>query len=101
MKRFIFWIKESKLEKVMMKYIQLQKLKMIENESAVFFMGGSSNFADVTYGKYDNVLSIREGFLDSVTSFFSVHESYSEKIVTKYFKEVYKFKIKEVNVFGG
>ena len=101
MKRFIFWIKESKLEKVMMKYIQLQNLKMIENQSAIFFMGGGSNFADVTYGRYDNVLSIREGFLDSVTSFFSVHKSYSEKIVVKYFKEVYKFKIKDVSVFNG
>ena len=97
-----FWIKESKLEKVIMRYIQLQNLERIENNVAVFFLGGiGGKFADITFVKSENLLDIKKEFLVSICNFFSIDEKYAQKMIVRYFKEIMKFKIKNVNVFSS
>lgn len=88
-------ITESKLEKVVMKYLNGLDLKILDKTTHIYFVRkGHDDYAYVVYDIYNHKCIIYYDLISEITSLFSLDSNYSEKLIGKWVENTLDMEVK-------
>jgi len=80
-----YLITESKLEKVIFKYLDNQDFIQIEKDDNIYFVNSEDDkYCQIRYDMSDNWSLINYELVDEISSFFSLSDSNSEKVIVRW-----------------
>jgi hypothetical protein len=78
-----YLITESQLDRVIFKYLDNQDFIQIEKDDNIYFVNSEDDkYCQIRYDMSDNWSLINYELVDEISSFFSLNDSVSEKIIT-------------------
>ena len=89
-----FLITESKLEKVIFKYLDNQDFVKIEKENNIYFVNSEGDkFAMIRFEKDNGWCYINYNLIQEISSFFSMKESDSEQVIGIWVESTLQMKV--------
>jgi len=89
-----YLITESKLEKVIFKYLDNQDFIQIDIDGSIYFVNSEDDeYAQIRYDKDDGWCGIDEDLIIQISSFFSLEESDSEEVIGKWAENTLQMKV--------
>jgi hypothetical protein len=90
-----YLITESKLEKVVMKYLNGLDLKILDKITHIYFVREShDDYAYVVYDIYNHKCIIYYDLIGEITSLFSLDSNYSEELIGKWVEDTLGMEVK-------
>jgi hypothetical protein len=78
-------ITDSKLDSVIFLYLDNQDFIQIEKGNNIYFFNSEGDeYAQIRYDKYDGWCGIYDRLINEISSFFSLEESDSEKVIGRW-----------------
>lgn len=77
-------ITESKLEKVIMRYLDSLDLRILDKINHIYFIRGDEKHAFIVYDKDNADSIINYELIDDITNIFSLDGNYSEELIGKW-----------------
>ena len=80
-----YLITESQLDKVIFRYLDNQDFIRIERDDKIYFANSEGDeYAQIKYDKDDGWCGIYDRLINEISSFFSLGESESEKVIGRW-----------------
>ena len=90
-----YTITESKLDKVVIKYLNGLNLTILDKISHIYFVRkGHDEYAYIVYDKYNGKCIIYYDLIDEITNFFSLNSNYSEELIGKWVEDTLDMEVK-------
>ena len=88
-------ITESKLEKVVMKYLDSLNLTILDKITHIYFIReGHDEYAYIVYDKHNRKCIIYYDLIDEITNLFSLDSNYSEELIGEWVEDTLGMKVK-------
>ena len=89
-----YLITESQFDKVIFKYLNNQDFIQIEKDDKIYFVNSENDeYAQIRYDKYDGWCIINIDLINEISSFFSMEESDSEKVIGRWVENTLKMDV--------
>jgi hypothetical protein len=96
-----YLITESQFDKVIFKYLDNQDFIRIDKGNKIFFVNSEGDeSAQIRYDKKDGWCFIRYKLVDEISSFFSMEESDSEKVIGRWVENTLQMGVTYTNIGG-
>jgi len=93
-------ITDNKLESVIFLYLDNQDFIPIEKGDNIYFANSEGDeYAQIRYNKDDGWCYIHYKLVDEISSFFSLEESDSEKVIGRWVENVLQMKVTDTILF--
>lgn len=93
----IYFIRQSKLERVFNKYIDLQKLNRVDLGEHIFYESiYDTGKAIIRYDKGDSYIIVYKAFYEQLLSFFHLNETRMNELLRNWFRRQTKKKVKSI-----
>ena len=93
-----YLITESQIDNVIFKYLDNQDFVMVGDDISLFFVNSESDeYAQIRYDENDEWCFISYKLVNEISSFFSLRESNSKKVIGKWVENTLKMKV--TNIF--
>ena len=80
-----YLITESKLNKVIFRYLDNQDFIQVEDKDTIYFVNSQGDdYSQIRYDMSDNFSFINYELVDEISSFFSLNDSDSEKVIVRW-----------------
>jgi hypothetical protein len=80
-----YLITESKLNKVIFRYLDNQDFIQVEDKDTIYFVNSQGDkYSQIRYDMSDNFSFINYELVDEISSFFSLSDSDSEKVIVRW-----------------
>ena len=80
-----YLITESKLDKVIFRYLDNQDFIQVEDKDTIYFVNSQDDkYSQIRYDMSDNWSFINYELVDEISSFFSLSDSKSEKVILRW-----------------
>ena len=102
-----YLITESQFDKVIFKYLDNQDFIQIVKGNRIYFVNSESDeYAQIVYYKTHGWCVIYFDLIKEISSFFSLKNSDSSKIISKWVENITQMKVKDIQsagkeIFGG
>ena len=89
-----YLITESQLDNIIFKYLDNQDFIQIEKNDKVYFVNSEGDeYAQIRYDKDDGWCVIGYKLIDEISSFFSIQESDSKKVIGRWVENTLQMKV--------
>jgi hypothetical protein len=89
-----YLITESKLEKVIFKYLDNQDFIQIEKGNRIYFVNSEGDeYAQILYNKKNGEGIIRHELIEEISSFFSLRDYKSEQYIGKWINKTLQMRV--------
>ena len=89
-----YLITESKLNDIVFKYLDNQDFIKIERKDGIYFVNSETDKdAQIRYGKNDVWCIIHYNLINEISTFFSLKESDSERVIGKWVENTLQMKV--------
>jgi hypothetical protein len=89
-----YLITESKLNKIIFKYLDNQDFIQIEKKGVIYFVNSEGDrYCQIKYDINDNWCMINYDLIDEVSTFFSLKESDSKNLIEQWFEDTLQIKV--------
>jgi hypothetical protein len=96
-----YLIKESQFDNIIFKYLDNQDFIMIEKKVSIYFVNSEGDeSAQIRYDKKDGWCFIHYKLVDEISSFFSMEESDSEKVIGRWVENTLQMGVTDTS-FGS
>ena len=97
-----YLITESKLNKVIFKYLDNQDFIQIEEDSSIYFVNSESDeYAQIRYDKSDGWCYVKIDLIKEISSFFSLDDSDSKEVIGRWVEDTLQMKVKYTDKDAG
>ena len=103
-----YLITESQFDKVVFKYLDNQDFIRVDKGNKIFFVNSEEDeYAQIRFDKDDGWCFIRYKLVDEISSFFSMEESDSEKVIGRWVENTLQIRVTNTQwgipyqAFGG
>ena len=92
-----YLIKESQFDKVIFKYLDNQDFVVMNEDEYIYFLNSESdNYAQIKFDKYDSWCNISIAQIDEISSFFSMREYDSERVIVRWIEDTLQMKVTNI-----
>jgi hypothetical protein len=89
-----YLITESKLEKVIFRYLDNQDFIQFEKGNRIYFVNSEGDeYAQIRYDKDDGWCYIYYELIDEISSFFSLNETDSKEVIAIWVENTHQMKV--------
>ena len=93
-------ITDSQLESVIFLYLDNQDFIKIERENSIYFVNSEGDeYSQIRYDKSDGWCGIYYKLIDEISSFFSLEESDSKKVIGRWVENTIQMRVIHTNLF--
>ena len=93
-----YLITESQIDNVIFKYLDLKKLIQIERRDRIYFVKSEHNeYAQIRYNKSDGWCYIYWKLIGEISSFFSLGQNESEKVIGRWVENTLQVRVTNTN----
>ena len=97
-----YLITESQFDKVIFKYLENQEFIVVGNSASLFFINSEGDEeAQIRYNKYDGWCYINYNLIKEISSFFSIDNSDSKKVIGKWVEYVLEMEVTNIGNPGS
>jgi hypothetical protein len=88
-----YLITESQFDKVMFRYLDNQDFIQVEDKDTIYFVNSEDDkYCQIRYDMSDNFSFMNYELVDEISSFFSLSDSDSEKIIVRWIGDTLQVK---------
>lgn len=93
-------ITESQIDKVIFRYLDNQDFIQIDKNNSIYFVNSEGDeYAQIRYDKYDGWCGISFYLIKEISSFFSLRETDSEKVIGRWVENTLQMRV--INTRGN
>jgi len=93
-------ITDSKLESVIFLYLDNQDFIQIKIEDSIYFVNSEGDeYAQIRYDKDDGWCGIYYKLIDEISSFFSLEQTDSKKVIGRWVENTLRMRVTDTNLF--
>ena len=94
----IYWymkylITQEQLDKIIFKYLGSKRFVQVERNNIIYFVKEDNEYAKIVYDKDFGRCLIYYKLIDEISSFFSLEESDSEKVIARWVENTLQMKV--------
>ena len=91
-----FIITESRMERILSKYLDLQDFVKVEKDEYIYFVNSTDDgYGQIRYDKNDGWCFIYIDLVDEISSFFSLEYDNSKEIIGKWVENTLQMKVSD------
>ena len=96
-----FIITESRMERILSKYLDLQDFVKVEKDEYIYFVNSTDDgYGQIRYDKNDGWCFIYIDLVDEISSFFSLEYDNSKEIIGKWVENTLQMKVSNTTIIG-
>ena len=91
---------KSQIDKAILKYLDNQDFIQIKEKDSIYFVNSEGDeYAQIRYDKYDGWCGISFYLIKEISSFFSLRESDSEKVIGRWVENTLQMRVINTKIF--
>jgi len=96
-----YLITESKLDKVIFRYLNIKDIIQIEIDGSIYFVNSENDIqARIRYNKDDGWCTISYKLIEEISSFFSMKESDSMEVTVRWVENTLQMRVTYADWYG-